>query len=412
MTGCIGYHFEHPVIVPCCHLVILSSCHGIIPSVQSASTKTYCVGLNAQLLSGQRSYRSAGIHRHILGLLAHLPDADPRFEYTVFTSETAPLPDRSFRVERTSLATERSLIRILWEQIVQPSVARHCHALHGLAYVSPILTRKPAVVTVHDLSFLRNPERFRFANRTYLRLFTALSTRRASRVIAVSQNTKEDVMTVYGLPAEKVEVVYSGLDPQFRRPGRQAIEEFREARGLPDRFILYLGTIEPRKNLSTLIRAYAKVRPAGIKLVCAGGRGWMYQDVFQTVEELRLSREVIFPGFLPDDDLPLWYSAADVFVYPSAYEGFGLPVIEAMACGAPTITTNASSLPEAAGEAGLLVPPDDSAALADTLACLLGDPSLQSDLAARGPAQAARFSWADAARRTANVYAHALGLSA
>ncbi|HLF02964.1 MAG TPA: glycosyltransferase family 1 protein, partial [Anaerolineales bacterium] len=363
----------------------------------------YQIGLNAQLLSGQRSYRAAGIHRYILGLLAHLPAADPRFRYTVFTGDDAPVPDRAITVQRTSLRTERPLPRILWEQCVQPAFAGKLDLFHAFAYASPALVRKPCVVTVHDLSFLRNPERFRFANRAYLRLFTGLSVKRAARVIAVSEHTKRDVMNVYSLPAEKIDVVYSGLDEHFKRPSPQAIADFRAAHGLPERFILYLGTIEPRKNLSTLIRAYGKVRPEGVKLVCAGGRGWMYQDVFQTVEELRLSRDVIFPGFLPDDDLPLWYSAADVFVYPSAYEGFGLPVIEALACGVQTITTNGSALPEAAGAAALLVPPDDSAALADSLARLLNDPALQSELAARGPKQAARFNWPDAACNTARV---------
>ncbi len=374
--------------------------------------QSYRIGLNAQLLSGQRSYRAAGIHRHILGLLAHLPEVDPRFSYTIFTGEDAPVPNHSLpvRVERTTLPTHRPLGRIVWEQLVQPAFAGQLELFHALAYVGPLLTRKPAVVTVHDLSFLRNPERFHFANRAYLQLFTALSVKRAQRVIAVSQHTKKDVMKVYGLPADKIDVVYSGLDAHFKRSPAQAIEEFRAARGLPEKFILYLGTIEPRKNLSTLIRAYAKVRPAGIKLVCAGGRGWMYEDIFQTVDELRISREVIFPGFLPEDDLPLWYSAADVFIYPSAYEGFGLPVIEALACGAPTITTDASSLPEAAGEAALLVPPDDIAALADALARLLNDSALQTELAARGPKQAARFSWREAACQTARVYAKALGL--
>ncbi len=371
----------------------------------------YQIALNAQLLSGQKSYRAAGIHRHILGLLDHLPDADSRFIYTVFTGQSAPVP-RRLATHRTHLPTQQPLGRILWEQCLQPAAVGHYDLLHALAYVTPVLTTRPTVVTVHDLSFLYSPERFRAANRSYLRLFTRLSVRRARRIIAVSQHTKKDLLEVYGLPADKIDVVYSGLDSHFRRPPHQEIEEFRAAHGLPERFILYLGTIEPRKNLSTLIRAYAKVRPEGIKLVCAGGRGWMYQDVFQTVEELRVTREVIFPGFLPEDDLPLWYSAADVFVYPSAYEGFGLPVIEALACGVPTITTNASSLPEAAGDAALLVPPDDSDALAECLAQLLGDPHLQSDLALRGPKQAGHFTWRRAASETTNVYAHALGLEA
>ncbi len=371
----------------------------------------YQIGLNAQLLSGQKSYRAAGIHRYILGLIAHLPAADPRFKYTVFTGETAPLPERDWQVKRTILSTERPATRIFWEQCIQPFSLGGCDLLHSQAFVAPVLSNKPSVVTIYDLSFLRSPERFKWANRTYLRWFTGMSVKRASRVIAISHYTKKDIVRVYGISPDKIDVVYSGLDPQFARPTKQAIEEFREARGLPEKFILYLGTIEPRKNLSTLIRAYAKVRPAGVKLVCAGGRGWMYEDVFQTVEELRLSRDVIFPGFLPEDELPLWYSAADIFVYPSAYEGFGLPVIEALACGVPTITTNATSLPEAAGQAALLVPPDDTTALAEALDGLINNPSQQADLAAGGPQQAMRFTWPEAARRTACVYAKALGLS-
>jgi glycosyltransferase involved in cell wall biosynthesis len=370
----------------------------------------YQIGLNAQLLSGQNSYRAAGIHRYILGLIAQLPQADSRFQYTVFTGQTAPLPDRHWNVRRTSLGTEQPFARIFWEQCIQPFSLGGLDLLHSQAFVSPVLSNKPSVVTVYDLSFRRNPERFKWANRTYLNLFTAMSVKRAKRVIAISQYTKKDLIKVYGLSPDKIDVVYSGLDSQFTRPSPKAIQEFREARGLPDKFILYLGTIEPRKNLSTLIRAYAKVRPQGLKLVCAGGRGWMYEDVFQTVEELRLSRDVIFPGFLPEDELPLWYSAADMFVYPSAYEGFGLPVIEALACGVPTITTNASSLPEAAGDAALLVAPDDTTALADALAELIGNPALQADLASRGPKQARRFTWHEAARRTADVYARALSL--
>ena len=344
--------------------------------------------------------------------MQHLPAADPRFAYTAFTGRNAAAPDGALRMQRTGLPTANPWGRILWEQFVQPVTARQSGVdlLHMLAYVSPLVATVPSVVTVHDLSFLRAPERFRPANRTYLSLLTGLSCQRARRIIAVSQHTKKDVMKVYGVPEEKIDVVYSGLDAAFVRPAPEAIGRFREAHGLPDKFILYLGTIEPRKNLSSLIRAYARVRPAGVKLVCAGGRGWMSEDVFQTVEELRLSRDVIFPGFVPDDDLPYWYSAAQVFVYPSAYEGFGLPVIEALACGVPTITTNASSLPEAAGDAALLFPPDDSAALAEALARLLADDSLQADLAARGPLQAARFTWQGAAQCTAAVYARALNL--
>lgn len=374
--------------------------------------RSYRVGLNAQLLSGQQTYRAAGIHHYIHSLLEHLPAAHPRFDYVAFTGQNVPLPGERLLVQRTALPTRNPLARIFWEQALLPVAARQAalNLLHAMAYVTPLVATVPTVVTVHDLSFLRAPERFRPANRAYLSLLTGLSCQRARRVIAVSEFTKKDVMKVYGLPPEKVDVVYSGLDPHMRRPAPQAIADFRLAHGLPEKFILYLGTIEPRKNLSTLIRAYAKARPAGVKLICAGAQGWMYEDVFQTVEELRLSRDVIFPGYVAAEELPYWYSAADIFVYPSSYEGFGFPVIEALACGAPTITTHASSLPEAAGDAALLVPPDDSAALAEALARLLSDEALRTDLAARGPAQARRFNWADTAGNTAHSYARALGL--
>lgn len=378
----------------------------------ATSAQKQCVGISAQLLSGQNSYRAAGIHRYIYSLLQHLPNAAPQFDYTVFTGDTAPTPHPALRMNRTALPTTNPFARIFWEQCAQPLAAKNnrLRLLHCTAYVSPLIALTPTVVTVHDLSFLRVPERFRFANRTYLSLFTGISCQRARRVIAVSAATKDDVMKVFGLPAEKVDVVYSGLDPHMKRPSPDEIAAFRARHGLPDRFILYLGTIEPRKNLSTLIRAYARVRPVGIKLVCAGGRGWMSEDVFQTVNELRISRDVIFPGFVPSEELPFWYSAAELFVYPSSYEGFGFPVIEAMACGTPTITTNASSLPEAAGDAALLVPPDDITALADALSSLLTNPAQRNELAARGQAQARQFSWDDTARHTAAVYANALGL--
>lgn len=409
MYACTCFPIYFPGIIPPVNSI---ATHPGAPAAVQAITRPYRVGLNAQLLSGQKSYRAAGIHRYINGLLAHLPAADSRFAYTAFTGPTASVAEGKLQVRHTSLRTHTPLSRIAWEQFVQPFAARQngLDLFHVMAYVSPLVAVTPTVVTVHDLSFLRTPERFRFANRTYLSLFTGLSCQRARRVIAVSEHTKRDVMKVFGIPPEKIDVVYSGLDPQFARPPESDIEAFRERHGLPEKFILYLGTIEPRKNLSTLIRAYAKVRPAGVKLVCVGGRGWMYQDVFQTVEELRLSREVIFPGFLPDDDLPFWYSAARLFVYPSSYEGFGLPVIEAMACGVPTITTNASSLPEAAGDAALLVPADDSSALAEALARLLGDGTLQAELAVRGRRHASQFTWDRAARDTTHVYARALNL--
>ncbi len=377
-----------------------------------SAADSYHIGLNALLLSpGQATYRSAGIHNYMSGLLPHLPAADDRFTYTAFVVSDQPGLDSTIR-QQSAGSRLSPLARIAWEQFVQPVLGARVHLqlLHSMAFVSPLITTTPSVVTVYDLSFHRMPNRFQRSRRAYLSIFTRLSCRRARRIIAISKHTKKDIVSVFNVPSDRIDVVYPGCDSLFQRVGEKAVAEFRRQRGLPEKFLLYLGTIEPRKNLSALITAFAKLRPEGIKLVCAGGRGWMYEDVFQTVEELHLSRDVIFPGFVPREELPLWYSAAHAFVYPSSYEGFGVPVLEAMACGAPTITTNSSSLPEVAGDAAHLVPPDDSDALAAALNEILTKRDLRTQLSSRGPQRARLFTWLVAARLTAQTYAHALGL--
>jgi glycosyltransferase involved in cell wall biosynthesis len=182
---------------------------------------------------------------------------------------------------------------------------------------------------------------------------------------------------------------------------------FRQRKGLPERFIFFLGTLEPRKNLVRLIEAYAEWRRASgepVKLVLAGAKGWYYHQIFARVDQLGLVDDVIFPDFVPDDELPWWYRAAELFVYPSLFEGFGLPVLEALACGTPVITSTASSLPEVAGCAVLLVNAEETAALATAIGRVMADRSLAATLREAGPRQAAQFSWARAAAATADVY--------
>ena len=373
--------------------------------------RTYHVGLNALLLgSGQASYRSAGIHRYLCGLLPSLTATHDRFRYTAFVSNGYSPVSSKMHLYNVGPMVGRPAIRIAWEQLVQPWVAlrERIDLLHSMAFVSPVLANIPSVVTVYDLSFLRVPDRFRPANRLYLSLFTRVSCQRARRVITISESTKRDVVAQFNISAERVDVIYPGINQRFRPASMEAVADFRARRGLPDEFVLYLGTIEPRKNLSLLIQAFAKARPPGVKLICVGGQGWMYQSVFETVEELSMSRDVLFPGFVPNDELPLWYSAATAFVYPSSYEGFGLPVLEALACSAPTLVADAASLPEVVNDAALLIPPDDIDALADALSLMMTDASLRAELAAAGPVQAKKFDWPTAGRLTARSHARAL----
>ncbi|MEP7358381.1 MAG: glycosyltransferase family 1 protein [Anaerolineales bacterium] len=369
------------------------------------------VALNAQLLAGQASYRSAGIHHYIDRLLRHLPQAGPDLRLTIFTGAGQPdVPGAALR--RTRLPTGRPIVRIIWEQVLQPlALARlRPDLLHSLAFVSPILAAPPTVVTVYDLSFKLMPHRFRPAQRLYLNALTAHSCRRARRVIAISESTRADLQRHFGLARERIDVAYPGVEPAFRPLPATEVEAFRARRGLPARFVLYLGTLEPRKNLASLVEAFAALRPAqpGLCLVLAGARGWWYQDLLRQVESLGLAEAVVFPGYVPEAELPLWYNAAAAFAYPSSYEGFGIPVVEALACGRPVVTTTAASLPEAAGEAALLVPPGDAPALAAALERAL---RLTPDELARGPAHAARFTWAATAAQTAASYRRALHLA-
>jgi glycosyltransferase involved in cell wall biosynthesis len=236
---------------------------------------------------------------------------------------------------------------------------------------------------------------------------TRLAVHRADRVIAVSESTKRDVVRLLGVPESKVTVIYHGIEPEFRPLPPAEVAAFRTREGLPDCYVLYVGTLEPRKNLPNLLRAYALARRKhGVTapLVLGGGKGWGYESIFALVESLGLRADVRFPGYLPLADLPLWYNGASLFAYPSRYEGFGMPALEAMACGAPVLTTRASSLPEVVGEAGLLVGPDDIEGMADGLAAVLNGGTLGERLRADGLDRARGFDWAEAARQTVAVY--------
>jgi glycosyltransferase involved in cell wall biosynthesis len=292
---------------------------------------------------------------------------------------------------------------------------RH-NLLHALAFVAPLAWRGPTVVTVFDLSFLLFPERFRVYNRLYLSMFTRLSARRADRVIVISESTKRDAVRLLGLDARRVAVVYCGVDETYRPLPAEVVEEYRRRRGLPERFVLFVGTLEPRKNIAGLIEAYRLLaagwpRGAGEPpaLVIAGAKGWYYQDVYQAVQRAELMERVVFTGYVPADELPFLYNAATLFVYPSFYEGFGLPPLEAMACGTAVVVSDRSSLPEVVGDAGVLVNPEEPAAIAQAMHELLRDEEARRVLADKGRRRAAAFSWQRAAQETTAIYRQVLG---
>lgn len=262
-----------------------------------------------------------------------------------------------------------------------------------MAYAVPVGWSGPSVVTVYDLSFLLFPKAFKPANRIYLAATTRAAARRARRVLTISEHARRDIVRLLNVPEECVDVTYPAVEDRYRRLPEDEVEAFRSARGLPEAFVLTLGTLEPRKNLVGLLRAFARLSKPRPPLYVAGGSGWHVSPIFETVRQLGITDEVHFLGFVPEDELPLWYNAARLFAFPSLYEGFGLPVLEAMACGAPVITSTAASLPEVAGKAALLVPPQDIDRIAQEMARVLDDSQLRMELRAAGRIQASRFSW-------------------
>ncbi|MFN2286538.1 MAG: glycosyltransferase family 4 protein, partial [Anaerolineae bacterium] len=351
------------------------------------------VAFNAHLLSAGDSYRSAGIAVYVTNLLRGLAAMESDLGYQVLlgdrrlSSTDFDLPVHFSRVSTTHPAT-----RILWEQCVLPGLLRRLGAdlLHAPAFVGPLSSSCPQVITVHDLSFLRYPEFFRRGNRLYLRTLTGVACRRAAAVIAVSRFTATEVQRLLHVPASCIHTIYHGIDPRFRPLPPEEVAAFRRVMQLPDRFVLYMGTLEPRKNLKQLVRAFALLRDPDVHLVLAGGLGWLYEDIFAEVERLGLGARVHFPGFVPAALQALWYNAAEAFAYISHYEGFGFPVAEALACGIPTLTLATTSLPEAGGDGVLLIDPGDDApagveaAIADGLHRLLVDIPLRAELRQRG----------------------------
>ncbi|MBV9690985.1 MAG: glycosyltransferase family 4 protein [Ktedonobacteraceae bacterium] len=378
------------------------------------------VGINAQLLSYSPNYRNGGVSRYIRHLLIGLARQPGNHRYTVFVNGqevVARLAAQHPHITYISAPwpEARPAARIMWEQMTLPTLIRqkHIDILHSPVNILP--ERLPpscaGVVTLHDLAFLRFPTVLTRSKRLYQRTFTLRSLRRATMIITVSESTKQDAYELAEIPLERMRTVYTCVSEHFSNVvDKKEVDAFRVQKGLLDGFILYLGTLEPRKNLTTLIKAYAQLRQrysVKEKLVLAGGQGWLYNSIFEQVRQLGLEAEVLFVGFVADSEQALWYRAASVFAYPSLYEGFGLPVAEALACGTPTVTSNVSSLPEAGAQVALTVDPLDVDALTEALYRALTDQQLRDTCHCMAPTIAQRFSSKVMAEQTIAAYEQA-----
>jgi glycosyltransferase involved in cell wall biosynthesis len=379
------------------------------PATREKEPQPLHIGINT--LAAHRM--KTGIATYVSGLVDGLTKVDRENRYSLFVSyENAglfPEDGPSRRKVFGPRIIDNTNVRVLWEHtfLAREIRRRNIDVLHSPTFVSPAFCRIPSVITIPDMNFFLYPAKHPPLKRWYFHSCIPRAARRAQKVIAISENTRQDVLRILGLSADKVVTVYCGVNPRFKPVSdEEALKRIRKKYGLDRSFVLFLGMIQPMKNLVRLIQAFKETVRRGFTgvLVLAGPKGWGYVEAAAEVQRQALDGQVIFPGPIRDEELPGLLSAAEIFVYPSLYEGFGLPPLEAMACGVPVVVSSSSSLPEVVGDAGLVVDPLNVGELAAAMWRALTDSALRDQLRARGFEQAKRFTWEEAARQTLEVY--------
>lgn len=359
--------------------------------------------------------QSGGIGRYTRGLITTLAQLDGKNSYTLLITPDAPRQDLDFFQAHSNFTHKiyplpERWMTIGWHRFYLPLpvelFAGPVDLFHSPNFILPPARRAKTLLTVHDLSFIRHPQGAVAKLRKWLEKAVPRSLARANHILADSESTKQDLTEIFKISPETITVVGAGVEERFQPvTDTQALAAVRRRYRLPDQFILGLGTLEPRKNFTGLIQAFSQspVRETH-HLVIAGGKGWLYDDIFTAAETSPVANRIHLIGFVADEDLPALYTLANVFAYPSHYEGFGIPVVEAMACGTPVVCADNSCLPEVAGQSALLVPATDSEALAVALQRLATELALRQQAIAEGFRQAQKFNWPAAARRLLNVY--------
>jgi glycosyltransferase involved in cell wall biosynthesis len=353
----------------------------------------------------------AGNETYAANLVEALAEVDRENRYTVYVTKAeaeARFGGRWANVSVRRTMPHTPLVRI--PLTLSAELRRRPVDLLHVQYTAPPLAPCPVVATIHDLSFEHIPETFKLRSRVQLRLTVRATARRAAHVVAPSEYTRRDLVETYGLDPGRVSAIPLAVAPHFRPVGDAGeLARVRKRYGIAGEYVLAVGSIQPRKNLARLLRAYSALRRGRGRsnlpqLVLVGKQAWLYGDTLRAIEEEGLGESVLLTGYVSEGDLPALYTGALLFAYPSFYEGFGLPPLEAMSCGAPVLTGNLTSLPEVVGDAGLTVNPFDTGALAEALARLIDDDALRADLRERGLTRARRFDWRETARMTLQVY--------
>jgi len=353
------------------------------------------IAIDTQTTLGQKS----GFGFYVKNLVENLSKVGLKNEYLLISPRS-----------KKDLSTPE---RWWWDQVGFPRQARkeRVDLIHQPCFSAPVFYKGKIVVTCHDLISVFFPQNLPLFSRLFYSRWMPYSYRAADIIIASSEHTKKDIISLLKIPEEKITVIHLAASKDFRpiRQSKKIKKVQRRYKTSPD-YILHVSTIEPRKNLPFLVRAFALARREGIdsNLVITGKKGWYYDDLFRLVTDLHLEKKVIFTGYVADDDMPALYSGAKAFVFPSLYEGFGLPPLEAMACGTPVVSSTTSSMPEVIDQAGILISPHDEMLWAKSIVKVLKDKGLAKTMSGWGPRQAKKFSWEETARKTIEVYGKVL----
>ncbi len=347
--------------------------------------------------------------------ITHALAASGTHEYALFLNAArlavpADVPAESRRISHQFFSYPNRLLNSGFAFLRTPTIEQLVGDIDAvyLPNLNFVATEKPTIVTVHDLSFVRYPRFFTPKQRLWHSLVGAKRTlERAAAIVAVSEHTKRDIVETFGISEQKIHVVSPGVGTQFKPQSQSEVERVRTKYSLPERFFLYLGALEPRKNIGAIIAAHERAA-TDADLVIAGGKGWLYDTIFRRAAASKKSDHIRFTGYVDEADKPGLYAAALAFVYPSFYEGFGMPPAEAMAVGTPVIASHATSLGEVIGDAGLLVDPYDHSALATAMDIVTKEPSLVDVLQKKGFAQSKKYTWENAAAQLEIIFEQTL----
>ncbi len=377
------------------------------------------IGIDARAILNPEKSAPSGVAHYVWHLLKNLLEVDTENQYVIFFDYRAHEKDvkrfarPNVKIKFFPFSDYGKYMPGAYSEIL--GLATFAREKLDVLHATSPLNRVPAsyrgkiVTTFYDFAPYRLPELFPRLSTAKIKAVYKFMSKKSDRIIAVSDSTKKDVEEFLGFPAEKIDVVHNGLDKRLLEDGGHSADDFEKLYGVKGKYILFLGTLEPRKNLSRVLEAFARFKSDsrgefGYQLVVAGKRGWLTEEYFQQAEDLEIKDDVVFTGYVGGEELKPLYAGAEFFVMPSLYEGFGQTIVEAMACGAPCLVSRVASIPEVAGEAAYYVDPNDTEGIAKGMAALAVDKNLREKLSRAGREQAKKFSWEKCARETLKVY--------